>query len=62
MVGLLRMHVGRSWSGHWVEDECPCPKAPCGLIVMSTASPECEQHDGTRTIRQSHFENECPGG
>jgi hypothetical protein len=53
-------HIGRSWNGHPLEDECPCPKAPCGLVLGAERSPDCEQHDGTRTIRQAHDEKDCP--
>lgn len=56
-------HIGRSWDGHAIEDECPCPKAPCGLVVQETASEECDQHplSAGRTIRQGHPAGQCPG-
>jgi hypothetical protein len=55
-------HIGRSWSGHGIEDDCPCPKAPCGLVVRETAAETCDQHpmSARRTIRQSHRADECP--
>ncbi len=56
-------HVGRSFEGHPLEDECPCPKEPCGLVMLSRAAPECDQHPMSRnkTIRQSHLAERCPG-
>jgi len=59
-----RMHVGRSWSGHPLEDACPCIKEPCGLVGEG-AKAECDQHGGVisaRTMRQLHWADECPGG
>jgi hypothetical protein len=55
-------HIGRSWSGHGIEDDCPCPKAPCGLVVQETVAETCDQHplSARRTIRQSHRADECP--
>lgn len=57
-------HIGRSWDGHDLEDECPCPKAPCGLVVQETAAQECDEHplSARRTIRQSHRADQCPAG
>lgn len=55
-------HIGRSWEGHGIEDDCPCPKAPCGLVVQETASEACDQHppSARRSIRQSHPADQCP--
>jgi hypothetical protein len=53
-------HIGRCWNGSRVEDECPCPKAPCGLVVQGQIDPNCEQHKLTQTIRQSHPPDKCP--
>lgn len=53
-------HIGRSWSGTPIEDECPCPKADCGLVVWGQTDPECEQHQPTKTIRQGHDAEDCP--
>lgn len=55
-------HVGRSFSGHHIEDACPCEKEPCGLVSWRGIDPSCEQHKVTKTIRQSHLASECPGG
>jgi hypothetical protein len=56
----LDRHIGRSFSGHHLEDDCPCVKAPCGLV--SEWVPECPQHapEASKTIRQSHPEFLCP--
>jgi hypothetical protein len=54
-------HTGRSWSGHAIEDTCPCPKAPCGLA--DGFAPECPHHSpmASKTIRQRHRAEDCPG-
>lgn len=54
------MHFGRSWEGHPLEDECPCPQEPCGLV--SEPVEECEQHPMIRskTMRQGHSADMCP--
>lgn len=56
-------HIGRSWVGHPIEDECPCPQEPCGLIDYMKIDPKCPQHAITagKTIRQTHWAEECPG-
>lgn len=54
----LTWHAGRAWSGHEIEDACPCPQEPCGLV--STPDPDCVQHSRTKTIRQSHRADQCP--
>lgn len=60
---MLVMHVGRSWTGTELEDACPCPKQPCGLVVPAEAAEECTQHPPKRvkTIRQAHPADRCPG-
>jgi hypothetical protein len=47
-----------------LEDVCPCPKAPCGLIDDATNVTDCPQHGmwAAKTIRQHHWADECPGG
>lgn len=52
------MHYGRSWTGHPLEDDCPCRKEPCGLV--STPDPACDQHAGSKTMRQNHRAELCP--
>lgn len=54
-------HIGRSWNGHPLEDECPCPQEPCGLVAQDKVDPSCEQHKLNQTIRQSHSVSACPG-
>lgn len=57
------LHVGRSFTGHPIEDSCPCPKAECGLVPIAQASAECDQHGfyTGKTIRQGHPAANCPG-
>lgn len=58
------LHVGRSWEGTDLEDGCPCPKAPCGLVLLDSADPACREHPPVRakTMRQVHLADACPGG
>lgn len=55
-------HIGRSFDGHPLEDACPCPQEPCGLIDVSRIDPTCGQHAlaAGKTIRQSHTAERCP--
>ena len=57
-----RLHVGRNWTDHAMEDECPCEQAPCGLVDTENTNPECTQHPfgRSKTVRQSHMADECP--
>lgn len=56
-------HFGRAWHGTRIEDECPCEQAPCGLVAMGHAHPDCTEHAFARakTMRQSHRAEDCPG-
>lgn len=55
-------HYGRAGSGTEIEDGCPCPKAPCGLVVgLQVFGGPCTQHTVVKTIRQSHPADACPG-
>lgn len=58
----MRHHVGRSFTGHRLEDQCPCPKEPCGLIDTRKAVGECTEHTfwAAKTIRQAHPAYLCP--
>lgn len=58
----MSRHFGRSFFGHALEDACPCPKAPCGLVGGDTEIVFCGEHSvaAMKTIRQSHDEFECP--
>lgn len=51
-------HIGRSYPGMFPhhEAQCDCPKAPCGLVIPH---PDCEDHNGSRTIRQAHRATDC---
>lgn len=55
-------HFGRSWSGSSLEDLCPCPQQPCGLVTGADAERlDCPQHAQkyAQTMRQSHLASEC---
>lgn len=58
----MSMHIGRSFVGHPLEDDCPCPQEACGLVDTAKAVPTCEQHGAgmAKTLRQMHFEAQCP--
>jgi hypothetical protein len=58
------MHVSRHWTGPGArEEECPCPKEPCGFVDTAKAVPECQEHPPNRckSIRDSHWIEQCPG-
>lgn len=59
----MSLHIGRSFTGHTVEDACPCPQEPCGLIDQTRTSTECEHHAfwAAKTIRQAHSAGQCEG-
>lgn len=61
-TGADTWHVGRSWTGHRLEDGCPCSKGACGLAA-EPFDPTCLQHPQARakTIRQGHRAADCPG-
>lgn len=63
MSGWADRHIGRGWRGTDLEDGCPCPKAPCGLVPADQIDPACPQHgfDSAKTIRQNHAPEDCPG-
>lgn len=61
MSGIGGWHSGRGWVGTDIEDACPCPQEPCGLVDFSKASPDCVQHRMTKTVRQGHPADQCPG-
>lgn len=60
--GVIAYHVGRSWSGHEIEDACPCPQVPCGLVDVQEAVDECGHHPALRckSMRQGHPAEDCP--
>lgn len=55
------MHIGRSFTSTFIEDECPCEQAPCGLVEDTNISPDCTEHpyDATKTMRQVHSAEAC---
>jgi hypothetical protein len=58
--GWEEWHYGRSWApDHWIEDGCPCPKAPCGLVIPIESCPE-HAVAAMKTIRQAHSAASCP--
>lgn len=56
------LHIGRSWIGNRIEQECPCELAPCGL-VKSESAVDCSEHSvvACKTMRQVHRVEACPG-
>lgn len=54
-------HIGRSFTGHRLEDVCPCPKEPCGLVDTDRVDHACEQHPlaAAKTLRQIHAAGKC---
>jgi hypothetical protein len=44
-----------------MEDECPCPQEPCGLIARDKAVEDCPQHyfGRSKTMRSIHFAADC---
>lgn len=57
-----RLHTGRRWSGpDSISFECDCPKTECGLTVWGIWDSDCEFHGWTKSIRQSHAPENCPG-
>ncbi|MGW1998409.1 hypothetical protein [Embleya sp. NPDC001921] len=59
----MTFHRGRSWVGHHVEDACPCPQEPCGLVAGDRIDPTCTEHPAAalKSIRQGHEAPDCPG-
>lgn len=62
---MTEHHIGRSFPGLTpdIETACPCPKAPCGLVIREQVTTACEQHhvSAAKTIRQTHTADRCPG-
>lgn len=60
---MSELHIGRSWTGHPLEDACPCAKAPCGLVIQGQALDTCPEHalGAFKSIRQGHPSDRCPG-
>lgn len=63
-MDIYDMHMGRSFSGTRLEDACPCPKAACGLVITTgLMTSDCPEHAfaATKTMRQGHRAEQCPG-
>lgn len=59
---LGNWHIGRRWYGpDHLSFDCNCPKTPCGLTTFGNWDPECEFHGLSKSIRQGHPPEECPG-
>ncbi|WP_159107031.1 hypothetical protein [Streptomyces coelicoflavus] len=62
---MTNHHIGRSFPGMSadIEAACPCPKASCGLVIEEQVTEACDQHhwSASKTMRQSHPADECPG-
>lgn len=62
---MTEHHIGRSFPGLTpdIETACPCPKAPCGLVIREQVTEKCRQHhwSAAKTMRQSHPADRCPG-
>lgn len=60
----MTLHVGRSFgTDHHLEDTCPCPQEPCGLVSTDRIRPDCPQHAPQfgKSLRQGHDAADCPG-
>ena len=64
-AGINRMygirHISRSFVGLDLEEDCPCGKAPCGMVDTSQVDENCEQHSVrfSKTIRRAHLAEDC---
>lgn len=58
----MSLHIGRAYEGTAIEDRCPCPKSPCGLVDSQDTHPECREHpfSNAKTMRQGHPAGHCP--
>ena len=60
---MFHWHMGRSFVGTALEDDCPCGKAPCGLVDSNLISAGCDRHfptEATKTMRQIYDAGDCP--
>jgi hypothetical protein len=71
----MGMHIGRHWPNEYkaeargansfptIEEQCPCPREPCGCIDSDKVNVGCEQHPMTaaKTMRTMHDPDNCPG-
>lgn len=59
--GGNRYHIGRSFlTAGPMEADCPCIKAPCGLVAELDEF--CSEHGPVfaKTMRARHHERDCP--
>lgn len=58
-----KRHISRSFNDTHLEDNCPCKKAPCGLVDNTGVNKDCPEHavERTKTMRQIHTAADCPG-
>ncbi|GGY88786.1 hypothetical protein CP967_31260 [Streptomyces nitrosporeus] len=58
---MTAYHIGRSWTGHEIEDDCPCPQVSCGLVDVEAVADECEHHPPlcAKSMRQGHHAEDC---
>ncbi|MER5608295.1 hypothetical protein AB0F93_03560 [Micromonospora tulbaghiae] len=63
-VTVDRMHFGLSATGNDIEQQCPCPLAPCGLVLDIDADEACPHHGrwAEMSIKQIHPAQSCPAG
>lgn len=59
---MIMTQIGRGWTGHEMEDKCPCEKEECGLVAWEKIDEKCPQHSllAAKTIRQFHEDADCP--
>lgn len=56
------MHVGNVPAPeHFLEDKCPCPQSPCGLIAFNDINEDCPYHSETagKRVKQAHLPEDC---
>lgn len=60
----MQFHYGLSKHGNDIEQKCPCPLMPCGLVLDSDVEPACPHHGHAQwavaVIRQMHPHQHCP--
>lgn len=60
----IHFHIGLSRLGNEIEQNCPCPLVPCGLVLDADADPACPHHgrwaDMDKLILQIHPAESCP--
>lgn len=64
-MSMATIHIGRSFNGPGdLEAKCPCPKQPCGLVLLEDADRvQCPEHAvvSGKTIRTVHQAEDCQG-